>query len=102
MDLSLSSLALTPQKTKQSCRADAENANYLPFKGDLPQKHLEDIMKIIRDMKSQIMSEVTHMVEEQISILKATIVQSLEIASIELKKAIIAPLTKVSEIEVSQ
>lgn len=53
-------------------------------------------------MKSQIMSEVTHMVEEQISILKATIVQSLEIASIAQKKAIIAPLTKVSEIEVSQ
>ncbi|XP_051875776.1 calpastatin isoform X11 [Pristis pectinata] len=87
------------QKTKQSCRTDAENVNNLPFKEDLLQKHLEDVMKIIRDMKSQIVSEVTHMIEEQISILKATIVKSLENASIEQKKTVIAPLKNVSEIE---
>ncbi|XP_059825412.1 calpastatin isoform X3 [Hypanus sabinus] len=87
------------QKTKQSCRTDPENATSLPFKEDLLQKHLEDVMKIIREMKSQIVSEVTFMIEEQISHLKATIVKSLENASLEQKQAVIAPLKTVSEIE---
>uniref|UniRef100_UPI00398EC687 calpastatin isoform X23 n=1 Tax=Pristiophorus japonicus TaxID=55135 RepID=UPI00398EC687 len=87
------------QNTKQSRNTDTENANSVPFKEDLLQKHLEDVMKLVTDMKSQIMSEITHMIEEQISILKATIVKSLESASVDQKKAIIAPLKKVSEIE---
>ncbi|XP_069748085.1 calpastatin isoform X5 [Narcine bancroftii] len=87
------------QKTKQLYRTDADNGNNLPFKEDLLQKQLADVKKIIKDMKIQIVNEVTHTIEEQINILKATIVQSLEIASIELKKTVNAPLKNVSEIE---
>eukprot|EP00062_Callorhinchus_milii_P008576 gi/632951423/ref/XP_007891286.1/ PREDICTED: calpastatin isoform X3 [Callorhinchus milii] len=89
----------TSKDVKQSRNIHAANANSVRFKEEIHQKHLEDVMKIVADMKSQIMSEVSLMIGEEINSLKGTIIKSLESTSIDQKGAVITTLKNASVIE---
>uniref|UniRef100_A0A4W3JTD9 Calpastatin n=1 Tax=Callorhinchus milii TaxID=7868 RepID=A0A4W3JTD9_CALMI len=89
----------TALDVKQSRNIHAANANSVRFKEEIHQKHLEDVMKIVADMKSQIMSEVSLMIGEEINSLKGTIIKSLESTSIDQKGAVITTLKNASVIE---